>query len=269
MLLRSHYFEADATSAIVGWPKIAAVTAGVLPLVSIGLVGAATIVLFAAASVSLLGIGKAPLTGSDVAVGTLNVTDTNIPAVPAPTYSPTSDTGRSLPAFLPRRVSTSEPPEAGSAKPGLELPSSDRGASTTTAETGGAVLMRGVPIKKTHSIEVSGPEAAAVEGRPIADEVSAIPDGSRPTVPSEILDEARGEVSHTVQIQQGQPANTDEDNLPTEQKVPAQKGQNQPVHRHLVSSNAAFRSRVQRECGSIIFPALRRHCVASFGTHYR
>jgi hypothetical protein len=26
---------------------------------------------------------------------------------------------------------------------------------------------------------------------------------------------------------------------------------------------------VRLECGSITFPALRRHCIASFGIHYR
>jgi hypothetical protein len=119
------------------------------------------------------------------------------------------------------------------------------------------------------SIEISGPESAAAEGRPIVDDVSAIPDASRQTVPSEIPDEGRGEVSRAVEIQQDQPAHLDLYDLPTEREAPAQKVQNQRVHRHLLSSNAAFRSRVQKECGSIIFPALRRHCVASFGIHYR
>jgi hypothetical protein len=34
-------------------------------------------------------------------------------------------------------------------------------------------------------------------------------------------------------------------------------------------ANAVFRYRVRRECGPIGDPALRRHCIASFSTHYR
>ena len=34
-------------------------------------------------------------------------------------------------------------------------------------------------------------------------------------------------------------------------------------------ANAVFRYRVKRECGPIGDPALRRHCIASFSTHYR
>jgi hypothetical protein len=37
----------------------------------------------------------------------------------------------------------------------------------------------------------------------------------------------------------------------------------------IVGRKADFRSRVNRECGPIKDPALYRHCVASFGTHYR
>jgi len=82
---------------------------------------------------------------------------------------------------------------------------------------------------------------------------------------SEIPDEGRDQVSHNVEIQQNQPAMLDRDGIDSG----AQKVQDQRVNRDLLSPNAAFRYRVQKECGPIIFPELYRHCVASFGVHYR
>lgn len=223
-----------------------------LQLICIGLVGAATTILFGVAAVLL--VSQAPLTEPYRASYAWSYTNGNIPAVPAQTRSPALDTAKILPAFPPQNASVSEPERA---KPSLDLPSPDRDASTTARQAEDVSLGRGVLITKPRTIERSATEPAAPEQRPISDGVgTSTPDGRR------------AGLSHSVEMQQDQPANLSQDNLATEQ-TPQQNGQDQRVHRHLLSSNAAFRSRVHRECGSIIFPALRRHCVATFGSHYR
>jgi hypothetical protein len=81
--------------------------------------------------------------------------------------------------------------------------------------------------------------------------------------------EERDQVPPNVGIRQNQPGKLDQASLASDDKTPAQMVQNPRVDGHLLSPNAAFRHRVQKECGPIIFPALRRHCIASFGIHYR
>jgi hypothetical protein len=61
------------------------------------------------------------------------------------------------------------------------------------------------------------------------------------------------------------PANPLQGNLIWDEKGSAQKVQNKRVYRHPATPDAALQTRVQKECGPIIFPALRRHCIASFG----
>ena len=237
-------------------------------LVSIGLVGAATIILFGVASVLLLGTGKEPPTGSRIG-GVFQYTDSNAKPISAPTHSPIPDSAKILPAFPPQRASTSETREVSGGKPGFELPSPDPDASTSASQARDAALIPGPAITKTESTEVSGSDESA-EYPPIADEVSATPDASsRLIVPSEILNERRDQPSSNFEMQQNPPAMLGQHIVASDEKWPAQKGQNQRVHRDLPSPNAALRSRMQKECGPIVFPALHRHCMASFGIHYR
>src|SRR5260370_3095768 len=237
-------------------------------LASIGLVGAATIILFGVASVSLLGTGKEPPTGSRIG-GVFQYTDGDAKPIPAPPYSPTLDSAKILPVVPPQRASTSETPQVSGGKPGFELPSPDPDASTSASQARDAALIPGPAITKTESTEVSGSDESA-ERPPIADEVSATPDAySRLIVPSEIPNEPRDQPSSNFEMQQNPPAMLGQHTVASDEKVPAQKGQNQRVHRDLPSPNAALRNRVQKECGPIVFPALHRHCVASFGIHYR
>src|SRR5260370_741862 len=93
-------------------------------LASIGLVGAATIILFGVASVSLLGTGKEPPTGSRIGGG-FQYNDGNAKPIPAPTYSPTLDSAKILPGVPPQRASTPETPQVSGGKPGFELPAPD------------------------------------------------------------------------------------------------------------------------------------------------
>jgi hypothetical protein len=81
--------------------------------------------------------------------------------------------------------------------------------------------------------------------------------------------EERDEVAPNAEDRQNQPGKLDRASPASNHKKATQMVQNPRVDGHLLSPNAAFRHRVQMECGSIIFPALRRHCIASFGIHYR
>jgi hypothetical protein len=261
--------EGDETFAGIDRTDVAVIT-GIWHLVLIGLVAATTVILFSLASEPLLGIGKAPIIGVYIAMEESDEADGQIPAVPAPTYSPMSEAEKVLPAFPSQHARGSEVSEAGRAKPDFEPASPDPDASTTPVAAGVPILTQDIRITNAQSIEQLGSiETAAAEGRPIADGIGTAPDVSRQTVPSEIPDEGRREVSHSIEIPQDEPANLYHDNLPPEQKAPAQDRHDQPLHHRPLSSNTALNSRVQKECGSIIFPALRRHCVASFGIHDR
>jgi hypothetical protein len=221
----SRYSKANATSNTTDQSMKAAVTVGMrLHLFSIGFVGAATIILFGVASVSLLGTGK----GCRISEGVFRC---NVNAMPiqVQTYAPPLEFAKIPPAFPPQDASTSETSEIRGARPGFELAAPEDNASAATSESPDAALIQSAPITKTQSSKVSGSEQAATVRRPIADEASATPDASLGTVLSEISG----------------------------------------VNRHVLSPNAAFRYRVQKECGPIIFPPLYRHCVASFGVHYR
>jgi hypothetical protein len=81
--------------------------------------------------------------------------------------------------------------------------------------------------------------------------------------------EERDQVAPNTEDRQNQPGNLDRASPASNHEAAAQIVQNPRVDDHLLSPNAAFRRRVQMECGPITFPALRRHCIASFGIHYR
>jgi len=231
-------------------------------LVSFGLVGAATIILFSIASVSLLSTDKKPLTRSSSLDGISRHTDSNGAPLPTPTHSPTLDPATVLPRFPSQGAPISETAEVTGARP-ADLPSREHDASETTSEPPDSSLIQGSPITKTEALEVSGSDQAITEPRPIADAVSAKPDVARVTVPNEIPEERRDHAYRDFQTDQNQRAQLDDENAP-----PA-SNQNPPVHRHFLRADAALRARVQKECGPIVFPALRRHCVATFGIHHR
>lgn len=146
-----------------------------------------------------------------------------------------------LPTLPPQGASISETSKVSAVK--LLLP--DESASVTKSGISDAGQIPSARNTKTQSAEVGGPEQAATGRRLIADGPSATPDASPRTVLSKIPDEGRDLVSRSVQIQHNEPATLDRED------------------------KAAFRYRVQKECGPIIFPALYRHCVASFGVHHR
>jgi hypothetical protein len=230
-----------------------------LHLVFFGLIGAVTIILFSVAAVSLLGIGREPPTDSRTGHSVLSYTGANAASVP-----PETSLVKVLPAFPQQGTPTSETSGPSGAEPAHERPSPDGDASTTTPETADAA---GVSAIETRSTEVIGSENAAA-GPLLAADANVIPDASRSVPTVMVPGEERDQVPPDVEIRQSQPSKLDP-SLGSDDKTAAQLFQNPRVHGHLLSPNAAFRRRVQKECGPIIFPALRRHCIASFGIHYR
>jgi hypothetical protein len=236
-----------------------------LHLVFIGLIGAATIVLFSVAAVSFLDIGKEPITTSRIGASVLPYTDAKAASVQPETSSTILDSAKVLPAFPQQDAQTSETSVVTGAEPGYERPPPDRDASTATSE---AALTPGVSAIATRSTEVSGSDHPNAGRLPTAD-ANTIPDASR-TVPTVMIPaEERDQVPPNAEIRQNQPGKLDRASPASNDKTAAQIVQNPRVHDHLLNPDAAFRRRVQMECGSITFPALRRHCIASFGIHYR
>jgi hypothetical protein len=231
-----------------------------LHLVFFGLIGAVTIILFSVAAVSLLGIGREPPTDSRTGHNVLSYTGANAASVP-----PETSLVKVLPAFPQQGTPTSETSGPSGAEPAHERPSPDGDASATTPETADAA---GVSAIETRSTEVIGSENAAA-GPLLAADANVIPDASRSVPTVMVPGEERDQVPPDVEIRQSQPSKLDQASLGSDDKTAAQLFQNPRVHGHLLSPNAAFRRRVQKECGPIIFPALRRHCIASFGIHYR
>jgi hypothetical protein len=238
-----------------------------LHLVFIGLIGAATIILFSVAAVSFLDIGKEPLTFR-IGDGVLPYTDAAAASVQPETSSTILDTAKIPEAFPQQGAPTSETSGPSGAEPAHERPSPDRDASTTTSETADAALTPGVSAIATRSTEVSGSEHPTAGPLPTVG-ANTIPDIFRSVPTVMIPAEERDQVSPNAEDRQNQPGKLDRASPASNHKTAAQIVQDPRVHGHLLSTNAAFQRRVQMECGPITFPALRRHCIASFGIHYR
>jgi len=239
-------------------------TSGVLHLVAFGLAAAATITLFSVASVSLFGAGKEPHASSRSDGHNLRYTHDN----PAPffpqTYSPSSASA-TLPLAAPAQAaSSSEIPAASDSRPGLELPSYDARLVLEARPE-----LEGSAITKSQSAQVSGSEQPDIEGRPFGDERSAAAGSSRQHGPVENPDEPRDEISRNLINHRDEPAKFHQNNAPSDAEAPPMGVQKQSLHLQLVDPNSAFRARVQKECGPITFPALYRHCVASFRVRHR
>ena len=239
-----------------------------LHLAFIGLIGAATIILFSVAAGSFLDTGKEPRTTSRIGGSVLPYTDANPASVQPTTSSTILDSAKIPAAFPPQGAPTSETSGPSGAEPAHERPSPDRDASTTTSETADAVLTPDVSAIATRSAEVSGSEHATAGPLPTTD-ANTIPDISRNVPTMMIPAEERDEVAPNAEDRQNQPGKLDRASPASNDKPAPQIVQNPRVHGHLLSPNAAFRRRVQMECEPITFPALLRHCIASFGIHYR
>ena len=238
-----------------------------LHLVFIGLIGAATIILFSVAAVSFLDTGKEPLTTSRIGGSLLPYTDANAASVQPETSSTILDSAK-IPEFPLQGAPTSETSRSPGAERDYERPSPDRDASTTTSEAADAALTPGVSAIATRSTEVSGSDHPTAGLLPTTD-ANILPDTPRSVPTAMIPAEGRDQVAPNAEDRQNQPGKPDRASSGSNHKTAAQIVQDPRVHGHLLSPNAAFQRRVQMECGPITFPALRRHCIASFGIHYR
>jgi hypothetical protein len=239
-----------------------------LHLVFIGLIAAATILLFSVAAVSFLDTGKEPLTTSRVGARVLPHTDAKAASV-QPETSPTILDSAKIPApFQPQDAPISEMSGPSAVEPAHEPPPPDRDASTTTSESADAALTPGLSAIATRSTEVSGSEYPTTGPLPTAN-ANTIPHISRSFPTVMIPAEERYQVLPNAEIRQNQRGQLDRASPASNDKTAAQIQQNPRVPGHLLGPNAAFRRRVQTECGPITFSALRRHCMASFGIHYR
>jgi len=220
--------------------KVAPTSGTLLYLVSVGLIGAAAIFAFSVASVSLLNIPNESFAGCCRSDNVFQYTRGNATAVPDQSGSQILDAAKIFPTFPARRSSTSEPTAATEAEPGPRN-------------------------TKNELMEGSGSEEVT-ERRPIAGEIGASADTANMT--SHIRDTKRDEQPPSIAVQHHQLIEHPEDDVGSDAKRPVQKFSNRSVIPQLLGADAAFRYRVQKECGPIIFPKLYRHCVASFGRHY-
>jgi hypothetical protein len=133
-------------------------TSGILHLISIGAVGAATVTLFSLASVSLLGTGN-ERASSHSDGGVFRYADDNSRPIPPQTDSPALVSVKL--ALVPAQAhSTPETPNVSDAN-GFERPSPDDDASTATSAA--ARKLGGPPITNTQSTEVGGSNRAAAD----------------------------------------------------------------------------------------------------------
>ena len=236
-------------------------TSGVLHLVAFGLAAAATITPFTVASVSLFGDGQEPHASSQSDRHGFRYTDDKPAPFSPQTYSPSSASA-TLPLAAPAQAaSSSEIPAASDSRPGLELPSYDARLVLEARPE-----LESSAITKSQSAQLSGSEQPDIEGRPFGDELSAAAGPFRQPAPVENPDD---EISRNLLNQRDEPAKFHQNNAPSDAEAPPMGVQKQSLHLQLVDPNSAFRARVQKECGPITFPALYRHCVASFRVRHR
>jgi hypothetical protein len=251
-------------------------TVGMLfQLVSIGLVAAATAIMFSIASFSFLPIDTETLTRSSTDHGgvefnfirysPLRSIGGNATSIPARTTSLVPDT--TLGISSPLRSET--PSVLTTATPDLDV-SADRDAGASILKPRGTSTRPTRSVMDTPWPEIGSFQVPPAEPIPLPDEVNAPGDASPRTMPATSTPAAeQKEILQQLELQQNQPAKRDEADLLSDAKAPAQNAQNGRDVGYPLSPHAAFRYRVRKECGPIDDPVLYLHCVASFGVHYR
>lgn len=141
--------------------------------------------------------------------------------------------------------------------------------SAIVEETSHASPTEGSPTVEAHPPELSISQQPFAEPLPVAGEVNLTSAASGSTIPAvQIPDEEGDRLFRDFQIEHAQHTRPDQTNIALHETAPGGQVQNRRSYDHL-SHNADFRSRVRRECGPITDPELRRHCIASFSTHYQ
>lgn len=234
------------------------VTAGVLlHLVFIGFIAATTVVLFAIASVAFLSSNE-PITAFRVDGRVVPPADAALGPTSEREPSPNPDPAEMHPTVPPPSVSSSEMPEVEGAKPSFELPPS-RGAVSSVPEPPDRFPTWDHSADPTNSTEARDSEPMPADP-PTVGHTSITPVTGRSVSPA---------VPREVEVLQNRPMKLDQGDAASDEKAPAQKVPTRRVVGQLATRNADLHNRVQKECGSIIFSALRRHCIATFGIHSR
>lgn len=255
--------------------KVRRSTSALLYLASLGLVAAATIIMFSAASVSLFGPSKEMFAGSRISdslttekfIGTVVPAHSNAAPVAPHTKSPSLIKAKNLPSATPVPPPSGVPHEEAVAKSAVAP--SEGEASAAPVETGNTPR-QGPATDQTGSPELSGSQQVIVQPPPITDEVSAAANPSGTTMPTRAgPDGQRDPLFRDFETPQNQPASLDEGSVASHEKVPAPRARSRRSDDHLAGLGASFRYRVKKECGPIHDPALYRHCVASFSAYRR
>ena len=234
--------------------KPAAGAGVLLHLLFIAVIGAATVTMLGVASVSLLD-SKGSSTRSRISSAVLPLTDPSAEPISREASSPIPHLPMSLPAASPPSALVDDTTELTETTPSIQAPAHFRDASAVPSE-----MPDPFPVRRPFAADTIRPAEVERfetprEAPPLA-EASLTPEVA-PNPPSRGEDE----------IRQHQPGNPVQGDLILDDKALAQKVQNKGVHRHPGNPNTVLQSRVQKECGPIIFPVLRRHCIASFGMH--
>jgi hypothetical protein len=225
-----------------------------LHLVFIGMIAAATILLFSVAAVSFLDTGGEPLPTSRIGASVLPSNDAKAASVQPEISSTRLDSAKIPSAFEPQGAPTSETSGPSGVEPAHEPPSPDLDASTTISETADAALTPGISAIATPFTEVSASEQPTAGPLPTAD-ANTIADISRSVLTVMLPAEERYQVPPNAEIRQNQPGKLDRASPASNDRTAARIRQNSRAPGHLLGPSAAFQRRVQMECGPITFSA--------------
>jgi hypothetical protein len=238
---RSQSRRSSVTSAIAKQTDQPRRAAGMLFPVSLGLIGAAIVIIFAIASFPPLYTGNEMQTRSSAEdQSEINSIHTDL-SPPTEDKAPPVELGSTSPSVVVSRPLSSTPIEGPLP---ADVPTPEMGRSPPTAQ----------PVLRAK--ETSQPELEAE--RRVAPQTPPTSAG------------APGEPSIQFPIQQREPVKPDPGSAPSNTKIPAASAPGNQSYDYRLRTDTAFRkSRIIKECGPISDPALHRHCVATFNVYSR
>jgi hypothetical protein len=241
----------------------------ILHLVSFGIVAAGIAISFGSVCFLALATNRETLVGSRIGKARTDVDyscspspNTNRPAtrITAQADPPSSVKLRILIPSAVRDLTTSDMQLEGfisywnfETQPDLEL-------SSTIGELQDASPTQFAPTDEMSPARIGEPQHVAIPAMPVAEPVSVSPSASStpsPVVP--IIEKDRG--------QDSPPPGLDREAMATEGSALTNPRQSERSGEHALSSKAAFRDRVRKECGPISDRELHQQCILSFRFH--
>ena len=279
-----------------------------LDLVSLGLVAAASIIIFGIASFALLYTSEGMSRGSGIRDRGVEVKPSHSGVFPyTHAYPPLLPEETELPgAAGEATLSTSPPgspagrdmqtPEVSRAQPVSEPlpPGASEGSATQDASLSGTVLTRPSEVREAQAVSEPLPpgasEGSAMQDASLGGTVMTRPPeviGAQPVsepLPPGASEGATADASligtvptppipaekrDPVFREMHQSVHLGGDNAASHEKIPIKHMQQGQSHDHYFSTNAAFwMYRLRKECGPIKYPALHGDCVRSFKAQY-